>query len=68
MTKTQLEAILARLAGDADACSAFTTVCYLGGTVSADHFRFQCNAGKNAALDRGSDRWACAYARVANAL
>lgn len=67
MTKTQLDAIYAKLA-DEDARSAFVTVCYLGGAVSVDHFRFQCNAGKSAALDRGSERWATAYARLANAL
>lgn len=68
MTKTQLDALYARIADDADARQAFATVCYLGGAVSEDHFRYQCNAGKSAALDRGSDRWASAYARLAKAL
>jgi hypothetical protein len=67
MTKTELDGIFAALAGDADARAAFTTVCILGGAVSRAHFAYQCDAGRNAALDRGSDRWACAYARLRTA-
>jgi hypothetical protein len=62
MTKATLDSIYA--ACDADMRAAFATVCILGGAVSPAHFAYQCEQGRNAALDRGNDHWAGVYARL----
>lgn len=72
ITLSSLTATLTKtLADDADAKQALDTVLFHSssrGGSSRDHLLNYCDEGRSAALDRKSDRWATAYARVATAI